>query len=86
MPNQPLTYFKAKIPNGDYEEVAKARFDHSKVGLFMGWDIPFLFSLGWDLTGMGQIGTAFNWAQLALLLITGTGLNWDSPNWDINIL
>ncbi|KAL1932245.1 hypothetical protein VTP01DRAFT_9301 [Rhizomucor pusillus] len=52
MPNQPLTYFKAKIPNGDYEEVAKARFDHSKVGLFMGWDIPFLFSLGWDLTGM----------------------------------
>lgn len=42
--NQSVTYFKAKFPKSDYEEVAKAKFDHSKNA-----DADFDLDIGWAL-------------------------------------
>ncbi|KAL1929526.1 hypothetical protein VTP01DRAFT_1664 [Rhizomucor pusillus] len=46
MSNQSVTYSKARFPNGDYEEVAKAKFDQSKNAY-----VDFSLDIGWAVRG-----------------------------------
>lgn len=46
MSNQSVTYSKARYSNGDYEEVAKAKFDQSKNAY-----VDFSLDIGWAVRG-----------------------------------
>ncbi|KAL1929319.1 hypothetical protein VTP01DRAFT_2378 [Rhizomucor pusillus] len=44
MPGIPVTFFNKRIPNGDFEEVAKAKFDPAKNAY-----VDFNLDIGWAM-------------------------------------